>query len=54
MSFLNFQTQPLFNLTEEDYIRIVRHALPVKDTEVLKIYIINFIYQDYERHRLLC
>ncbi|CAH0715499.1 unnamed protein product, partial [Brenthis ino] len=33
MKFLNFQTQPLFNLTEEDYLRIVRHAPPVKDTE---------------------
>lgn len=37
MNFLNFQTQPLFNLTEEDYLRIVRHAPPVKDTEVRRI-----------------
>ncbi|XP_034832363.1 EF-hand domain-containing family member C2-like [Maniola hyperantus] len=33
MSFLDFQTRPVFNLTEDDYIKVVRHAPPLKDTE---------------------
>ncbi|XP_059052304.1 EF-hand domain-containing family member C2-like isoform X2 [Achroia grisella] len=33
MSFLDFQTRPIFNLTEDDYQKVVRHAPPVKDTE---------------------
>ncbi|XP_052753488.1 EF-hand domain-containing family member C2-like isoform X2 [Galleria mellonella] len=33
MSFLDFQTRPVFNLTEDDYQKVVRHAPPVKDTE---------------------
>ncbi|XP_045448004.1 EF-hand domain-containing family member C2-like [Melitaea cinxia] len=33
MSFLDFQTRPVFNLTEADYQKVVRHAPPVKDTE---------------------
>ncbi|XP_050679818.1 EF-hand domain-containing family member C2-like isoform X1 [Leptidea sinapis] len=33
MSFLDFQTRPVFNLTEDDYQKVVRHAPPLKDTE---------------------
>ncbi|XP_046966018.1 EF-hand domain-containing family member C2-like [Vanessa cardui] len=33
MTFLDFQTRPVFNLTEADYQKVVRHAPPVKDTE---------------------
>ncbi|XP_039752829.1 EF-hand domain-containing family member C2-like [Pararge aegeria] len=33
MSFLDFQTRPVVNLTEDDYMKIVRHAPPIKDTE---------------------
>ncbi|KAM3965215.1 EF-hand domain-containing family member C2 [Aphomia sociella] len=33
MSFLDFQTRPVFNLTEDDYHKVVRHAPPVKDME---------------------
>lgn len=34
MDFLDFQTRPVYNLTEDDYEKVVRHAPPVKDTEV--------------------
>ncbi|KAF9824875.1 hypothetical protein SFRURICE_001748 [Spodoptera frugiperda] len=33
MDFLDFKTRPVFNLTEADYEKVVRHAPPVKDTE---------------------
>uniref|UniRef100_A0A2A4JEU4 EF-hand domain-containing protein n=1 Tax=Heliothis virescens TaxID=7102 RepID=A0A2A4JEU4_HELVI len=33
MTFLDFQTRPVFNLTEADYQKVVRHAPPLKDTE---------------------
>ncbi|XP_023946226.1 EF-hand domain-containing family member C2-like isoform X2 [Bicyclus anynana] len=33
MSFLDFQTRPVFSLTEEDYMKVVRHAPPTKDIE---------------------
>ncbi|CAG9561858.1 unnamed protein product [Danaus chrysippus] len=33
MNFLDFQTRPVFNLSEADYEKVVRHAPPVKDTE---------------------
>lgn len=34
MSFLDFQTRPVSNLSDADYHKVVRHAPPVKDTEV--------------------
>ncbi|XP_004932171.1 EF-hand domain-containing family member C2-like [Bombyx mandarina] len=33
LKFLDFQTRPVFNLTEDDYQKVVRHAPPLKDTE---------------------
>ncbi|XP_063536480.1 EF-hand domain-containing family member C2-like [Cydia strobilella] len=33
MSFLDFQTRPVYNLAEGDYQKVVRHAPPVKFTE---------------------
>ncbi|XP_072948827.1 EF-hand domain-containing family member C2-like [Epargyreus clarus] len=33
MQFLDFQTRPVFSLTEDDYMKVVRHAPPVKDVE---------------------
>ncbi|XP_028169092.1 EF-hand domain-containing family member C2-like [Ostrinia furnacalis] len=33
MSFLDFKTRPVFNLSETDYEKVVRHAPPLKDTE---------------------
>ncbi|RVE45367.1 hypothetical protein evm_009996 [Chilo suppressalis] len=33
MSFLDFQTRPVYNLSECDYEKVVRHAPPLKDTE---------------------
>ncbi|XP_026734418.1 EF-hand domain-containing family member C2-like [Trichoplusia ni] len=33
MTFLDFQTRPVYNLTDADYEKVVRHAPPVKDTE---------------------
>lgn len=41
LAFLDFQTRPVFSLTEEEYQKIVRHAPPVKDTEV-NYYVYNF------------
>lgn len=34
LDFLDFQTRPVFNLTDADYQKVVRHAPPVKDIEV--------------------
>ncbi|XP_045498047.1 EF-hand domain-containing family member C2-like [Colias croceus] len=33
MSFLDFQTRPVYNLSESDYQKVIRHAPPLKDTE---------------------
>ncbi|KOB73422.1 EF-hand domain-containing family member C2, partial [Operophtera brumata] len=33
MSFLDFRTRPVENLTDADYLKVVRHAPTVKDTE---------------------
>ncbi|CAK1580325.1 unnamed protein product [Parnassius mnemosyne] len=33
MEFLDFQTRPVFNLSEADYTKLVRHAPPLKDVE---------------------
>lgn len=33
MSFLDFQTRPVYNLSDADYGKVVRHAPPLKDTE---------------------
>ncbi|CAG9786774.1 unnamed protein product [Diatraea saccharalis] len=33
MAFLDFQTRPVYNLSETDYEKVVRHAPPLKDTE---------------------
>ncbi|KAI8436844.1 hypothetical protein MSG28_010298 [Choristoneura fumiferana] len=33
MNFLDFQTRPVYNLAEGDYLKVVRHAPPVKETE---------------------
>ncbi|XP_026327442.1 EF-hand domain-containing family member C2-like [Hyposmocoma kahamanoa] len=33
LDFLDFQTRPVFNLTNADYQKVVRHAPPVKDVE---------------------
>lgn len=34
MAFLDFKTRPVFNLSETDYEKVVRHAPPLKNTEV--------------------
>ncbi|XP_075977828.1 EF-hand domain-containing family member C2-like [Anticarsia gemmatalis] len=33
MNFLDFQTRPVYNLSENDYDKVVRHAPPLKNTE---------------------
>ncbi|CAH0691886.1 unnamed protein product [Spodoptera exigua] len=33
MEFLDFKTRPVFNLSDADYEKVVRHAPPLKDTE---------------------
>ncbi|XP_049873466.1 EF-hand domain-containing family member C2-like [Pectinophora gossypiella] len=33
LAFLDFQTRPVYNLCDEDYEKIVRHAPPLKDIE---------------------
>lgn len=45
LSFLDFQTRPVFTLTEDEYAKIVRHAPPVKDTEVRLHYILPPAYR---------
>lgn len=40
MTFLDFQTRPVYNLTDADYEKVVRHAPPVKDTEVSVVHLL--------------
>lgn len=48
MDFLDFKTRPVYNLTDSDYEKVVRHAPPLKYTEVRTenltlIIIINYV-----------